>query len=731
MLLMPRSKRVAELLPEAPEMHALLFTAPDRLDTACAFSNVSVLHALPRERLRAARLRGGGAAAIVALLPPALPALALEHVRLEALGGAAELDATLALLTSLQSLELHSCRIRRAGATRLARRIAKLQGLTALSIRSMPCIDELTERLGSLTSLRALSLGAWLADRPWLRPVHDEQQLHSVAQHLGALQALTRLEVHTPLKAALTEAFLREASRLPSLAKLQLCAGVRAVQPFLASLRERGVVLRLRATIRPSEAISADEVAALGRDAGAVVELNARVQSAAGPHAKEGSDTRHECAALMSSLGALPSLTFPSVHVMTKPRFERSLAPWQASLARLTFLTALVLSELTRPSPAALQALGSALVQLTGLTHLALVDCAFEPHALAGQRVAALPLPTTLCSLVLNRIQWGACGNMLRGNVRALGRRLRALPQLSHLHFESPSSEALEEVTPHLPDVPALQHLHLCGSEADFTFMDTPRAASIAAVIRKLTSITRLTALTGVHCPGVGPCMAEAAAALPCIRALDVPRDCANEPALLQLAHLTEVRFEGELPCTFEHGCLLPMDAVLTVATGLPAGVPDEALVYTGVPEGAQTRASAAQPMQRIDAAAPQVEFVNLLNVGLDDRVLDALLPRFAELRAVHTVQLGSVQLAPEAALRLVAALVKLPALDKLRLVGVSVDGGGVAALFPFIAALTGLSELSLYRTCAAGEAQAFAAEYRPRLQWLQVFDGAQAVNVD
>jgi hypothetical protein len=122
------------------------------------------------ERLRAARLRGGGAAAIVALLPPALPALALEHVRLDALGGAAELDATLALLTSLQSLELHSCRIRRAGATRLARRIAKLQGLTALSIRSMPCPHQVLLGQQMLIDTAALKR-PMLAHQPRARPI--------------------------------------------------------------------------------------------------------------------------------------------------------------------------------------------------------------------------------------------------------------------------------------------------------------------------------------------------------------------------------------------------------------------------------------------------------------------------------------------------------------------------------------------------------------------------------
>jgi hypothetical protein len=53
---------IAELLPEAPEVHALLITTPDRLDAASAFDNVAgVLRAMPGEQLRAMRLRGGGA----------------------------------------------------------------------------------------------------------------------------------------------------------------------------------------------------------------------------------------------------------------------------------------------------------------------------------------------------------------------------------------------------------------------------------------------------------------------------------------------------------------------------------------------------------------------------------------------------------------------------------------------------------------------------------------------
>jgi hypothetical protein len=264
------AERVAKVLPQAREVHALLITAPDRLDAASCFDRVaSVLHTFRCDELHAVRLRGGGAAAVATLLPPTLPALALEHVRLDAHGGAAALDTALALLTSgLRSLELHSCRIRRLGAKRIAPRLGALQHLTRLSISNTPCIDELTADLAALTALRVLRLGAWLTEGPGHPGDPDDaddpddpemplcaielRQPKPVAARVTALQALTRLEISTPVSRTTAVAFLRCAVRLPRLAELALQTQVTVVLPFLGGLRKRGVTLRLRIPAQPS-----------------------------------------------------------------------------------------------------------------------------------------------------------------------------------------------------------------------------------------------------------------------------------------------------------------------------------------------------------------------------------------------------------------------------------------------------------------------------------------------
>jgi hypothetical protein len=145
-------------------------------------------------------------------------------------------------------------------------------------------------------------------------------------------------------------------------------------------------------------------------------------------------------------------------------------------------MSALEMSEIPALTPAALHALGQELLQMTALTCLALHAEHRFLQKRVGAQVAALPLPSGLRSLTVANIKWGVRAH---GEVAALGQRLRKLPHLTQLHFESKATEVLAALASRLSALPALQDVRLCG----VGFSDTTSwALVITAAIRQLTS---------------------------------------------------------------------------------------------------------------------------------------------------------------------------------------------------------------------------------------------------